>query len=281
MNLRAPQCRTASSFLGAFALTLLAASTSVAVTYTFENLTVGNLVGQDNWALVGSGSSFQITGGVGTDSTLVFQNPGVSAANFDIRQNNGMFSFGSFTGSETSAVLQFDVRVNSTPGENQNFAYYVGDVNGAVSSSPQIQYGNTSSGTNPVFVIVGANSGTATTVSVPGTVNFGDWVSVRLTMDFTANGGDGLGSLSFADLTQATGFTPVSGLQNVALGMQNPPVGHGTVTPSAWDTLWLRSDTASSATGDNLTVIVPEPGSSWLALAGGLFLGRMRPRRRC
>lgn len=244
-----------------------------AVTYTFESLAPGALSGQDNWSVLG-GSSLEITTGVGTNTSRVIQNPGVGGAHFNIRPNNGGFNFGSFTGTETSAILQFDVRVNSTPTVNENVAFYVADTAGAVSSSPQIQYGNTNTGVNPLFAVVKANGAGSFSASLPGSVNFGDWVSVRLTMDFTANAGDGFGSVTMANLTQSTGYTAVTGLQNLALGMLN-----GAVNESAWNTLWTRTDLASGLTADNLTVSqVPEPAGAWLGLLGAALVGARRRR---
>lgn len=267
-----------SGFLRSLALgatVFLVATKTFAITYTFEGLTNGSLAGQDNWTSFG-GSSLVATGS-GFDTTKVLQNPGTSGAHFNVRQNNVGFNFGSFTGTETSAILQFDVRVNSTPSVNENIGFYLADVNGAVSLSPQIQYGNTSTGVNPIFAVVKANGAGSFSASLPGTVNFGDWVRVRLTMDFTANGGDGFGSVSMSDLTQGTGFAAVTGLQNLALGMSNVAV-----IESSWDSLWTRTDLASGLTADNLTVAqssVPETGSLWPCLfATGVF-GLLRRRR--
>lgn len=262
------------ALVGALAFSLITAKQAFAVTYMFENLNTGTLAGQDNWTTVGPGGSSLVGTGSGFNTSKVLQNPGTGGAHFTIRQNNLGFSFGTFYGTETNAVLEFDVRVNSTPLVNENVAFYVGDVNGNVSSSPQIQYGNTGTGVNPIFAVVKANATGSFSASLPGTVSFGDWVRVRLTMDFTANAGDGFGSVTMANLTQSTGYTAVTGLQNLALGMSN-----GAVNEAAWDAMWTRTDLASSMTADNLTVIVPEPGSSILALMGILFAGFGRRRR--
>src|SRR6476469_5189959 len=72
--------------------------------YTFENLNLGGLVGQDGWTLQG-GADSQLVNGSGVDSTKIVRGFPVSA---DVRNNDASFSFATFTGTETAAILQFD-----------------------------------------------------------------------------------------------------------------------------------------------------------------------------
>ena len=244
-----------------------------AATYTFEGLANGNLVGQDNWFALAGSTSWVITNGTGFDPSKVAQNPNNSGdVHFNGRTNNGNFSFGSLSGA-TGAIFQFDTKVNFPTADNQNEAFFLGDPNLNVYSSPQIQYGN-GQGPQPVVAVRQANFGGAFQAPLPNTVLNGDWISVQLTMDFTANGGTGLGSASFADLTQGTGFQPIAGLQNLPLALTAGDKG-------AWNSLFLRSDLANQVMIDNLTVAVPEASTVWMFALGGILLSyHLRYRRR-
>ena len=238
-----------------------------AATYTFEGLNPGNLAGQDNWFVLPGNTSLVVTNGTGFDNSLVAKNPNTTGdTHFNGRTNNGNFSFGSFVGA-AGGVLQFDTLVVNPTADNQNVSFFLGDPNLNQGASPQIQYGNGGSNTT-VFAVRDANF-SPTSFSAPFAVPSGDWVSVRLTMDFTANGGDGLGSVSFADLTVGGAFQPVTGLQNLPLGLTGNNI-------ASWNSLWLRSDLANNVMVDNLTVLVsqiPEMNGAWAAGLFALFLG--------
>jgi hypothetical protein len=113
----------------------------------------------------------------------------------------------------------------------------------------------------------GAGNGTQTEALVPGGVNSGDWLRIRLTMDLSANGGAGFGDVSFKNLTQGdSSFTAVTGLQGVDLQM-------GGIDATLWNSLHIRSDLSQpNSRIDNLTVQVPEPNGWLLCVVGGVLL---------
>lgn len=126
------------------------------------------------------------------------------------------------------------------------------------------------------FEVREAQNGVEHDVPFPSTVQAGDWLRFTLTMDFTANGGDGAGSFSYQDLTAGGADIAVAGLQNVNLKLSNLPASS---MPSAWDSMYIRIDNGiGGVVGiDNLTTIVPEPATLSLAGLGLLVLiGRRR-----
>ena len=104
----------------------------------------------------------------------------------------------------------------------------------------------------PRFGMREADAGASTFGLVPSGVKAGDWLRVRLVIDFQANGGRGFGDVYFKNLTQGDPkFLPVSGLQDVNLAM-------GGVDASAWDAITIRTDWARvNSRIDNLTIQAP------------------------
>jgi hypothetical protein len=100
---------------------------------------------------------------------------------------------------------------------------------------------------------------------------------VVLEIDGTANGGDGLGSLSIQNLTDGSLLSPVAGLQNIPLGILDMDLGAS--ASATWDALYLRM-AGGGASMDNLFVeAMPEPGTLALLALGGLGLLRRRRRQ--
>jgi hypothetical protein len=102
-------------------------------------------------------------------------------------------------------------------------------------------------------------TGAATQSTLAGTgISGGDWVRVRVVMNLAANGGAGVGTVEFINLT--TGpmtFAPVSGLQAVPLALTP---GASDATDSAnWDAMWLHFEGATYGL-DNVEFGVLSPG---------------------
>ncbi len=211
-----------------------AASVQAAATYTFESLTTGtDLAGQDNWVAVGFGSVSPTVGvGTGVNATKIAQGK-FGFAGIARRTNDANFSFPQFSGNETAAVSQFDVfDPTLTPFGNLGSYFAMGHGSGI---GPLVGFNaGTSAGQGGTgsFDIREAQNGVNHYAAFPASVNAGDWLRLTFTQNFTANGGDGAGSLSYQDLTTGTPLTPVAGLQNINLKLSNMPAGTG---PSTWD----------------------------------------------
>jgi hypothetical protein len=269
----------------ATALDLGFASFAGADTYTFENLASGaNLAGQDNWKLL-LGSSSVVTSGTGVDTTKIAQSIYGAGGTVTMltRTNDSNFSFPQFAGTETAATLQFDVFMGLTSSSIGNFGANFGLGHG---SDIGAQFGINGGLPAPFgpggdfFELREPGFGTDHLSPVPASVLAGDWLRLRLVMDFTANGGDGAGSMLFADLTAGSAFSPITGLQNIDLNLSN--------SAASWDEMFLRLDEFDSRApmgADNLVVSQPSsatplPSAAWggMALLGGF--GLMKARRR-
>jgi len=232
-------------------------------TYNFESLSSGALSGQDNWTSI-SGSSFIVTNGAGTNTSQVVGTGGSAGSNFAGRVNDGSFSFGSLAG-VTSVTLGFDTRyVNGGTGGVSNQAHFF--LNNSPSGSTQSAFfglqGNNLTINNAAFAL-------------PGGLNFDDWISLRLVMDLTANGGDGSGSLLYKNLTDGeTSYSAVAGLQGINLNLD--PLQN----PLLWDRMMLRTGFYEGNKIDNLYIetSVPEPSRAFLVALG--FAGFILRRRR-
>lgn len=237
-------------------------------TYDFESPPInslGVLSGQDNWSSLG-GSAFIVTNGTGFNTSQVVGTGGSAGSNFAGRINDGSFTFGSLTG-VTSLTLGFDTRyVNGGTGGVSNQAHFY--LNSSPVASTQSAFfgleGNNLTINNSAFAL-------------PGSLNFDDWISLRLVMDLTANGGDGSGSLYYKNLTDGdTSYSAVAGLQGINLNLD--PLQD----PLQWNRMMLRTGSYEGNKIDNLYIetssAVPEPSRALLAMLGlcGLILRRRR-----
>lgn len=80
----------------------------------------------------------------------------------------------------------------------------------------------------------------------------GDWVSVRVVMDFTAGGGTGIGTVWCRNISAgATDFSQVPGLDAIPLGLDL--MATDARNPSRWDAVWLHFEGATYGL-DNIEV---------------------------
>lgn len=221
--------------------------------YDFEGLTSGqSLFGQDGWLMHTSPTwtgDIQIATGTGVNTTDVANGvtPGVAAGGY--RTNDAQFSFLPFQGTETNAIMEGDFRLGTSSVGTVYFALSY-DTNGSAAGG---YFGGQRIGIEVTsgFVIRPADGSTISRTLA--TANGGnpagvttDWFRLRLDIDFTANGGDGAGSLSYMNLTNSeTTFTPITGLQGIDLKLAT--VGSD---PATWDTMFVRVQHGSEI--DNL-----------------------------
>jgi len=250
--------------------------------YTFEGLSEGDLLGQDNWEQYASqGTSWSVVEpGGGSNNTAVAE-PGDNT-HLLIRQNDSSFAFPTHSASGTAAVMQFDFRYAEVSDESH---YYFGlgadstdDADDKVSTvkerGPAIGMFDSDGSQEGFGIRLLAVNGTPIYSYGYGTdTDDGDWIRLRLVMDFTANGGDGEGLLYYKNLTDGDpGFTALnpSTPQDLKLTEMNPGV-----SPSTWDTMVIVRSGESGA-GDNQPQIDnlhpnvlrgPEP-SALVALCG-------------
>lgn len=207
--------------------------------YTFESLNVNNLIhGQDNWIDQpgqGQAAIYQDPGSInGTKvarhvPTVVF-----NQSAFLTRVNDGNFSFPAVTEIQTGLTIQFDCN-------GQHVAIFAlgHDVNGdGMLKSSEGEIGPSFGTYDRDFRLQGANLGTIHNVDFGSGNNGTDWYRIQLRIDFTANDGDGSGSLYYKNLTDGDpDFIAVSGLQDIdlELGAMDPGA-----KPTTWDALWMH-----------------------------------------
>ncbi|MEM7248053.1 MAG: hypothetical protein AAF533_22160 [Acidobacteriota bacterium] len=252
-----------------------------AVTHDFNDF-VGSdagggtpLDGQGGW----TAESFNTPGELGVTETLGFDgtpalrfifggaNVGADASLL----NDAALAIPDFLGSETDAYLQADLTLgfwgnrlalaHDRNGNGRSRSYEVGEI------GPSIEIGG-----NPA-IGVGLRDADGVRTMVPLatlTDSGGEWLRLRLLMDVTANGGQGVGSLYFQDLERGDpDLQLVPGLENIDLRLD--PGADDARNPQHWDGLWLHHEGHTNET-DNIVVerfLVPSPIPlpSWLRVA--------------
>lgn len=173
--------------------------------YTFESLAVNNFIdGQDLWKdQPGQGDAVISLDDTGNGTKVVRHlRTGVfDQVAYITRTNNSSFNFVSFTGMETNAVIQFEAS-----GEHAAMFALGCDRNGdGLLLSADGELGPSFGVYDRNFRIQEANLGTAYDDGFNqggGDGNSGnDWYRLQLRLDFTANDGEGIGSLYFMNLT--------------------------------------------------------------------------------
>ncbi len=240
----------------------------------FNNLSNGNLVGQDGWLF--DHNNPQVGDGTGVDtSKIVFSTGGADLA---------VHSRGVIPTAQNSSLQQFDANLNNSAFGNALFG--LGDAAG----NNSIAFGLNVPGNGPQqgassFYLFDRSSQFSSNHYIASTIPAGTashWYRLQFMMDFAANSGDGAGSLSYEDLTLGdTAFTPVSGIQNINLGLTAGNAA--TLDPTTWthDVIYV----ADGGSLDNLVVgstaaATPEPGACALILASGLSGGCLLHRRK-
>jgi hypothetical protein len=224
-------------------------------TYDFEALTVNNAIdGQDNWEdPLGLGGAVAEADSTSVNGTLVAGAPLTTAVNpiADItRVNDAAFSLPSLSGTENTAVLQFDLTGEGTAlftlGHDLNGdglltegAGEIGPVFGAVGRHFHLREANLGADTEADFASGDAGS---------------DWYQMQLRIDFTANAGAGAGSVFVKNLTDGDPqFRTIPELQDINLQLNRMDAA---AQPSSWDAMWVRLVTAGGQrpSADNLEV---------------------------
>jgi len=215
--------------------------------YDFESLSPFYFIhGQDNWVdQPGQGQAVIVDDETPDNgSQVVRHHPtvGFNESAFITRVNDTTFSFEPFTGSESLAVLQFECTGDHIAmfalGHDHNGDGMVRSADGEIGPA---------FGTNDrQFAIQQANYGPTYAVDFGSGNSKDDWYRIRLRIDFSANDGDGSGTLFYMNLTDGDDeFVPVAGLEDINLDLSEM---HPEAGPAHWNAMWLHLLTG----GDNI-----------------------------
>lgn len=257
---------TCRRLLVALVACLLVPAVANAMTYTFEGLTTGlPLGGQDGWVV--HAGTLGVGTGAGINGTNVAE--GTTAGTFSnaSRENDGNFSFSPYTGSETQATLQFDLRPGTGPSANTFAGIGYRNTSGDFVAGPRggLQMRPGGLAARWIKPKLGFELENFLSASDDQT----DWYRMLVGMDFTANGGNGSATVSIMNLTDGEpSFRSLPNLTNINMELLDLPG-----TPTIWDSLWVRAHINGQI--DNI-LVVPEPSSFLLLLpaAVGLFVRR-------
>jgi hypothetical protein len=227
--------------LGCACLLAGALAAGAADVYTFESLAINNFIdGQDGWqdhpgqgdAVVSLDASGNGTKVVRHHKIVVFDEIALLT-----RSNDANFNFLPFDGTETNAVIQFEAN-----GEHVAMLALGTDLNGdKLLTAAAGEIGPSFGVYDRNFRIQQANLGTAYDDGFNqggGDGNSGnDWYRIQLRIDFTANDGDGSGSLYFMNLTDNdTAFHSVTNMRDKPLGLKRLAAG---AAPAHWNAMHL------------------------------------------
>ncbi len=201
-------------------LTLLSVETKAQETYDFENLTTGDISGQDNWKVTVSGGA--VTGhadvvdasdfGDYSGSKALQMWPPGSSHIWVSRVNDGNWSLPDMNGVET-IVLQFDLFLNYWG--NQFSLGYDANDDGHIASS-ETTFSLYSYMYQSKLTLQGpAGNAISTYSSFPAT---GHWIRARLIVDTQSNNGSGSISFSFRDIGEQGSWQYPPEMQNVNAG---------------------------------------------------------------
>ena len=213
-----------------------------AARYDFELLSVGNINGQDNWAEAVTNATVDIDTSSANGTQVVHANAtAVAAGETEIsRINDDSFSFPPF--SATQGQTCYD----TTADDNSLFALGREIVADGLLKTTDGEIGIPFGFWERQFIVLTGNSlvtraGVADLTSDYGVIT--DWYRLCLTIDFTANSGNGAGSLSYMNLSRGdTGLTAIPGMQDLDLKL----LLNATPDPALWNGmfLYLRVDSS-------------------------------------
>lgn len=252
-----------------------AQSAQAALTYTFDSLSTGTLSGQDGWTdFFADVTNHTVTSVV--PSHLGSPTNVVTGFDQTARTNDGNYSYAPLSPTDTAAIIQFDVN-SMAGGDTAVFALGrdLATIDGTRHSRLGPQFGIY----NNSFMIRGAVEGAITTALLSGTDSTSDWYRMQLVVDFTANGGNGAGSVFVKNLTDGeASYRAIAGLSNINLQILNMEAVSENV--STWNSLYLRSS-GTQTMFDNLQPSplpppppAPEPSSLLLLGLGAMVLAK-------
>ncbi len=216
------------------------------------------LDGQDGWTAESFNTAIPlgVTATLGFDGTpaLRFQEVGAGYGADASRLYDAGWSPPTFTGGETDAFFGADFGVGYWG--NQLALGYDANSSGTIRRyetgeiGPQLLVGSHSN--VGVTLVSAAGNKTTVPLSTAGGASGGDWLRLRLVMNFTANAGQGAGSVDYVNLSAGgTDWQPVAGLQGVNLELT--PGSGDAGDPANWNGVWLHMEGATNEL-DNVMV---------------------------
>jgi hypothetical protein len=218
--------------------------------YDFESLIEGNINGQDNWFEVETNATVVIDTTAVNGSKVVRPNPTVTGQAGDTeltRVNDASFSFAPL--SATEGQICYD----TTADDNSLFALGRDSVEDGMLRVEDDEIGVPFGIWERQFIVLTGNS----LIVRAGVADLGgddlqtDWYRICLDIDFTANDGEGAGSLSSMNLSRGeTSLSAIDGLQDLDLRL----LSNGAPDPAAWNAMYLllRIDATNIPRADNL-----------------------------
>lgn len=211
--------------------------------YDNENLSAGDLNGQDNWTTRAWGipaSSGNITavanvqnGSLGLTST----SGGASVGTSGSRLENPNWQMPDNIVCAEGAYFEFEAMINHWgtlvgPGYDQDNDGIIGIFREAVIETPV--YFWLSAASAPTWGIKLVTSAGATTVSVSTVGAEGDYVKIKVAINYQANGGAGSADCYYQNLTNGdTGYQPIAGLTGIPLDLDFNATDNR--NPSLWN----------------------------------------------
>jgi hypothetical protein len=207
--------------------------------YTFEHLTIHQTIdGHDNWVdKPGQGYAWVYQDESAVNGTKVIQPVPTVIFNqsaFLTRVNDSLFHFLPFSGEETEATMQFDLR-----GDHIALFALGYDWNGDGKLEADSGEIGPVFGSDDQHFVMQATGGDSVYMEPFGPGNSRhDWYRIQLRINFLANGGQGAGSLYYLNLSDGDqSYQAVTGLQNINLQLNNL---HPQATPDNWNAMWLH-----------------------------------------
>ena len=234
----------------------LLAGTSAAqsTVYSFDSLNGSDtypyvpLDAQDGWSeqTFRAGQRCGVTATLSEDGTqcLRFEEVGPGYGCDASRINDAAWSFASFSPTMRNAFFQADIFLGFWGGSfglahdtNGN-----GIIRGSEAGERGVRFTVGTQANVQLQLVPATGSAVRVPLASAGLAS-GQWVRVRVVMDFTAGAG-GLGWVDVQNLSLgATELTPVPGLQGVPLGLSASSAD--ATNPTLWDALWLHFEGAT------------------------------------
>lgn len=242
---------------------LLSMSAAEEAKYDFDHLSDGFLPKRDDWVICLNVCYPRIGAGEGSNTTQVLTIGGGAGGVFRPMDKK------TFSGTEVKAWLEADIQWNGPTQEERSTTVGL-TVNDEFKSKPAItlispriglfstfsKSKNTPANHLVVIVFKGGKE-VFLRAPLPESVQPGDWLRLRLEMNFLDNGGNGRGALLYKNLTKnETAFSP-SGLDGIDLGLKE--LSGRAAQPANWNAWVIRlvNVAANGGSGfaiDNLAV---------------------------
>ena len=243
---------------------------SGAQTVDFENLTNGSLNGQDGWVSNTNDLTVSATTILGTPTKLI-SSPGAGGW--------AQRSRGITPTVQNAEVMQFDVTLN---GHTNSAGLYGLATSGF---STPVMFGLHADSSYAFYVYLQSSlyapEGHELKSFLGGYAAF-DWFRLKFVTDYSANGGNGSGSLYEMDLTNHDAvFTPVAGLQNLNLGLLEPALASEQPSDLTGQQIYVvGGDSVDNLTTSLDLASTPEPGVVAIGASALFAVVALRRRRK-